>query len=128
MCFKYFWLWFEIPTAGRMADAMLFDQVVFCCISTGLFGYPAAEAADVALTSVQRRTGFAAASFLSGLSCLISFATALCSEKELEKSDEQLLKVQGYHSPNLWKKVRWRRCKGKTYIYSMYLICLQNSI
>lgn len=50
-----------------MAGAMLFDQVAFCCISTGLFGYPAAEAADVALTSVQRRTGFAAASFLSGV-------------------------------------------------------------
>jgi len=29
-------------------------SVAFCCISTGLFGYPAAEAADVALTSVQR--------------------------------------------------------------------------
>ena len=29
-------------------------QVAFCCISTGLFGYPAAEAADVALTAVRR--------------------------------------------------------------------------
>ncbi|CAK9062374.1 Protein-ADP-ribose hydrolase, partial [Durusdinium trenchii] len=29
-------------------------SVAFCCISTGLFGYPAAEAADIALTAVWR--------------------------------------------------------------------------
>lgn len=27
--------------------------MAFCCISTGLFGYPAAEAAEVALSAVR---------------------------------------------------------------------------
>ena len=37
----------------KMASEMNLSSIAFCCISTGIFGYPAEEAAEIALQTVQ---------------------------------------------------------------------------
>ena len=46
---------------------------------------------------------------------------------EDEMLAEQLLKVQGYHSPNLWKKVSWRDVKVE-HMLNMFAKFLLRSI
>lgn len=61
--------------AVRLADSVDADSVAFPSISTGAYGYPIADAADIAATALSR--ALAATSIMTALICAYTFADAI---------------------------------------------------